>query len=461
MIADTVTVPKPLRIPTLADVQRRRAELLGLLSDPNQSGHSGELPDNEQELATPTAPPPAITPWPILADAAYYGVAGRAVRTIAPHTEADPAAILLQFLAAFGNMAGPAPHCVVESTRHNLNLFVILVGDSSKARKGTSWRHICRLFSEVDDLWIAHRVTSARLTADGLIHAVRDQEQATDRRLLVLSEEFAGVLHLLAREKGHLSPLLRCAWDSGNLHTLHRHRPLQATGAHISLIGHITQYELAHHLHRTEAHNGFANRCLWTAVRRSQCLPEGGNLTSDDFAGIAGELRRALNWIRSGTEHPPFTRDAHARELWNHRYPYLSHARAALFGAATSRAEAQVLRLSAIYAALDCSPVVSIPHLEAALAVWDYCSASAALLFIPIATDPIVDRIREALDASPAGLTRDQIRTLFHRHIRSERIDAALEQLTAEGNITSQKSQGRGRPSTLWSATEDADTTPD
>jgi hypothetical protein len=28
-------------------------------------------------------------------------------------------------------------------------------------------------------------------------------------------------------------------------------------------------------------------------------LPEGGSLTSDDFAGVAGELRRALNWIRS------------------------------------------------------------------------------------------------------------------------------------------------------------------
>jgi hypothetical protein len=461
MTAETVTVPKPLHVPTLADIQRRQEELLNLLADSLQESQPGELPGNHQEDPTPTAPPPAITPWPTLADAAYYGIAGRAVRTIAPHTEADPAAILLQFLAAFGNMAGPAPHCVVESTRHNLNLFVVLVGDSSKARKGTSWRHICRLFSEVDDQWIAHRVTAARLTADGLIHAVRDQEQPTDRRLLVLSEEFAGVLHLLAREKGHLSPLLRCAWDSGNLHTLHRHRPLQATGAHISLIGHITQYELAHHLHRTEAHNGFANRCLWTAVRRSQCLPEGGTLTSDDFAGIAGELRRALHWIRSATDHPPLARDPHARALWNHHYPYLSHARAALFGAATSRAEAQVLRLSAIYAALDCSPVVSLAHLQAALAVWDYCSASAALLFIPVATDPIVERIREALDASPGGLTRDQIRTLFHRHIRSERIDAALQQLTAEGSISSQKSQGKGRPSTRWSASEDADTTPD
>jgi hypothetical protein len=99
-----------------------------------------------------------------------------AIRTIAPHTEADPAAILLQFLAAFGNMVGPGPHCVVESTRHNLNLFVILVGDSSKARKGTSWRHICRLFSEVDDPWVAHRDAALeQLTAEGNITSQKSQ----------------------------------------------------------------------------------------------------------------------------------------------------------------------------------------------------------------------------------------------------------------------------------------------
>ena len=143
-----------------------------------------------------------------------------------------------------------------------------------------------------------------------------------------------------------------------------------------------------------------------------------------------------------------------ARRLWNDRYPRLSHARAGLLGAATSRAEAQVLCLSAIYAALDSSPIVTTSHLEAALAVWDYCSASAALIFVPAAGDPVVDRIREALDAAPDGLTRDQIRTLFQRHVRSDRIDAALEQLTTLGAITSQKSPGKGRPSTLWSATE-------
>jgi hypothetical protein len=45
------------------------------------------------------------------------------------------------------------PNCMVESTRHALNLFVILVGDSSKARKGTSWNLIANLFAAVDPSW--------------------------------------------------------------------------------------------------------------------------------------------------------------------------------------------------------------------------------------------------------------------------------------------------------------------
>ena len=346
--------------------------------------------------------------------AALHGIAGTVVRTITPHTEADPAAILLQFLVAFGNLVGPAPHCMVESTRHGLNLFVVLVGESSKARKGTSWRQICRLFSEVDEPWVSHRVTTARLSSSGLIHALRDEQPPTDRRLLLLSEEFASVLHVLGREKSHLSPLLRCAWDSGHLRTLDRHQPLQATGTHISLVGHITRSELAQHLHRSDAHNGFVNRCLWTCVRRSQCLPEGSSPNPDDLSALARELRRIVDWV-SHAEGKPFCRDQAARDLWIGGYETLSEARPGLYGAATSRAEAQVLRLSAIYAALDCSPVIEPPHLQAALAVWDYCSASAALIFHASTGDAVLDRIRLALDATPEGLTRKEIRSSLSR----------------------------------------------
>jgi hypothetical protein len=41
----------------------------------------------------------------------------------------------------------------------------VLVGESSKARKGTSWNQIRRLFAEVDHPWVAERVTTARFIA--------------------------------------------------------------------------------------------------------------------------------------------------------------------------------------------------------------------------------------------------------------------------------------------------------
>jgi hypothetical protein len=411
------------------------------------------------EQPDPPSPPPPLprdSGLPRLAAAALHGIAGAVVRTITPHTEADPAAILLQFLASFGNLVGPAPHCMVESTRHGLNLFVVLVGESSKGRKGTSWRQICRLFSEVDELWVNRRVTSARLSSSGLIHALRDEQPPTDRRLLLLSEEFASVLHVLGREKSHLSPLLRCAWDNGHLRTMDRHQPLQATGTHISLVGHITRHELAQHLHRSDAHNGFVNRCLWTVVGRSKCLPEGSSPKPDELSALARQLRRIVDWV-SNTENEPFCRDQAARDLWNRGYETLSEPRPGFYGAATSRAEAQVLRLSAIYAALDCSPVIKPPHHQAALAVWDYCSASAALIFHASTGDSVLDRIRRALDESPEGLTRKEIRALFHGHVSSERIDMALEQLTSQGLATNQSTAGRGRPATLWSGTEDSE----
>jgi hypothetical protein len=50
-------------------------------------------------------------PWPKLDPAALHGLAGDAVRLLEPHTEADPAGLLVCLLAAFGNAVGPGPPC--------------------------------------------------------------------------------------------------------------------------------------------------------------------------------------------------------------------------------------------------------------------------------------------------------------------------------------------------------------
>src|SRR5436189_281505 len=72
---------------------------------------------------------PLLWPEP-LGEAAFHGIAGEIVRSIEPHTEADPAALLLTLLAALGNLIGPGPYAQVEATRHGLNLFVAIVGPS-------------------------------------------------------------------------------------------------------------------------------------------------------------------------------------------------------------------------------------------------------------------------------------------------------------------------------------------
>ncbi len=354
---------------------------------------------------------------------------------------------------------------MVDATRHSLNLYLVLVGDSSKARKGTSWNQVARLFAEVDQPWLTTRITTARLTANALTHTLRNQQPPIDPRLLALSEEFATVLHTMKRSNVHLSSLLRTAWDGGHLPSLGPSRDPsvarsidpslassqhpQPTPTHFSLIAHITHRELAQNLPRAEAHNGFANRCLWAWVHRSNCLPEGGSLPTTDLLPIAHELRRALDWA-AATPEILFRRDAAARDLWQDRYSALSQLEPGLRGAATSRAEAQVLRLSALYAALDSTPVVGLSHLEAALAVWDYCYASAALLFGMSTGDPIADRIREAIEISSDGLSRYQITRLFHGHVEGPRIEAALETLVSVGALAAQTKPTAGRPSIRW-----------
>jgi hypothetical protein len=131
----------------------------------------------------------------------------------------------------------------------------------------------------------------------------------------------------------------------------------------------------------------------------------------------------------------------------------LSQARPGLYGAATSRAEAQVLRLSAIYAVLHYTPIIGLAHLHAALAVWDYCAASASLFFGTATGDHTTDRILEAINASTDGfLSRTQIGALFHGRLSSSRIEAALEQLVSLGAIYPSSQPSAGRPTTLWSA---------
>ena len=111
-------------------------------------------------------PPPPGWPPP-LDSAALHGLAGDIVREIGPHTEADPAALLTQYLVAFGSALGSGPHFMAEADQHRGNLFMAIVGTSAKGRKGASYGYIKRIFAAADEPWAKARVMEWPLLGRG------------------------------------------------------------------------------------------------------------------------------------------------------------------------------------------------------------------------------------------------------------------------------------------------------
>ena len=412
------------------------------------------------EQTTPPAPQaatgialPAPAGWPPPpANEAFHGLPGAIVDKIAPNTEADPVAILTQLLVCCGALIGRGAYFQVEATRHHPNQFLLLIGDSSRARKGSSLDHVTKLLTEADPAFPS-RLTTGLSSGEGLVWKVRDpnaQDPGTDdKRLLVIEPEFASVLKSTSREISTLSPTLRSAWDGRPLALLTRTAPARATDAHISIIGHITQTELRRHTTTVEIANGFMNRFVLASVRRVRLLPEGGNPDPLKDTGLTRYLATILKHAQTTGQ---LKLDAAARELWWHTYPQLTQPRDGLTGDLTARAEAHAIRLALIYTLLDGERRIQPQHLHAALALWDYAARSAAWALDQATGDPLAEHIHAALARSPNGLTRTQIRDLCQRNLPAEHVEHALHALAAAGRAQRQRTRTGGRPAELWTA---------
>jgi hypothetical protein len=389
--------------------------------------------------------------------AAYRGLIGEIVSRLEPETEADPVAILTQLLVAFGTAVGRGAYFEIEATRHHPHEFLLLVGESSRARKGTAWDHVRRVICEADPTLQA-RILTGLSSGEGLVWAVRDPAGSDpgvpDRRLLALEPEFVSVLKSAGREISTLSPTLRSAWDGRPLQLLTRTAPARSTEAHISLVGHITQAELHHHLTAVELANGLANRFVLCACRRTRLLPEGGN--SDPLAGT-GLIRMLGGAIRHARTAGRVRLDAQARELWHHAYTQLATAQpTGIAGALRARSEAHTIRLSLLYALADGERKINTEHLQAALALWDYAAHSATWALKGATGDPLAEQIHTALQAHPGGLTRSQINDTLQHNRPAEQIQRALNALALAGRVTRAQLPTAGRPAELWTAASPA-----
>jgi hypothetical protein len=394
--------------------------------------------ENRQDGPAPTAKREDKSLWshdlskkPTLDKEALHGLAGKIVHGIEPYTESHPAAVLTNILTAFGNVIGSNPHFKVEHTRHHLNLFIAQVGVSSKGRKGTGWSTPRYMFCRIDSAWGEKRIRGGLSSGEGLIYEVRDKRiekreikrgelkgeyeeyiadhGVDDKRLLCVEEEFSQALKVMSREGNILSPNIRAAWDGSRLAPMTKNSPIQATGAHISIIGHITRDELLRYLTSTEQSNGFANRFCWFFVERVRKIPNPQGCPDEKLSPLIEQLRDAVDFARKVGE---MRRDPEAETIWAEVYSELSEEKPGILGAMTARAEAQVMRLACLYALLDRSEVIRVNHLTAALALWDFSEKSTQFIFGDLLGDPVADRILKAVK-DQGEMSETEIRDLF------------------------------------------------
>ena len=433
-----------------------------------RAGGRGGLPESNGTPPQPPSPSPFDSP-------AFHGPAGDLVKLILPHSEADPKALLMQTLVAFGNALGRKAHFTAGADVHYFNLFVALVGDTCASKKGSSWSPISKFFEGVDSGWVKDHIGTGLLTGQGLIHLLRDKRRrkppggktgrgkasqetildplAEDKRFLSLEDEFVQVLLVMKLPGNILSSTLRKAWEGKKLESITKTNHEVATGTHVSIIGNITADELRLEMPAVQQSNGFVNRFLWLEVKGSKPLPFGGELASVDFGPLQERFQLALEFGQQDREIG-FDRDAAA--LWDRVYRHLWDARPGIAGKMLGRGCPQVRRLACLYAVLDESKLMRLKHLQAALAVWKWNEETVYSLFGGRTADPDANKILDILKDHPDGRTKSELYRDFGCNTKAERIQEALELLEREGLARQVREGNPGHPVTRWFATDPA-----
>ena len=371
-------------------------------------------------------------------------------------TEAHPAAIVAHLLVALGNVIGRAAHVRIAETPHYTNENLLIVGPTANGRKGESWHMAQVPFESCERDWL-DRSGGGLSSGEGLIHSVRDAHVSTDdegvrrtedrgvddKRLLVVEGEFANVLRQQKRDGNVLSEVIRDAWDGRPvLQRITKHAPIRATGAHVSIVGHITPSDLRTYLDLNSCSNGLLNRFWLIATHRVRVLSRPVPLPRGIRSAMAESMARAIDYGRS-TGELGMTDAAYA--LWEIYYPSLTRGRAGVLDDVLARGAQHVLRFATILAVWERARVIDAPHVESAKAWWDYAESSAAIIFRGRTGNAAADRILAGMEVGER-LSRSQVNErFFSGKLEAHRLTEALDLLEAMGAIERTKEPTQGR----------------
>ncbi|MFC7719709.1 DUF3987 domain-containing protein [Nonomuraea recticatena] len=332
---------------------------------------------------------------PVPDEIIYRGIIGDAVRLIDPHTEADPAAVFASGLTYFSQAVGPRPYVKQGGLKHPLILWALIVGNSSKGKKGESRRSIHSLFRQAfeeyfeddDSPFMMDGIPQSGAT---LVRTLAEQQEIATEELcvwdrpdgfpvLAFDEEWATVMQATKKDKP-LATYLRKLWEGKNKisHRISQNgKTVRATidKPHMCILGHITPEEMRLTLGQADIAGGTINRFLCFASEKSKKLPFGGGLDEKEQAKFALRLRR---FIERGQRVAAVEMTAEAAKYWVQLYDELDAMmeQGQEMEKWIGRAHPQVLRIAGLYALTTHEgvdpPKVTVDNFKSAMALLRY-----------------------------------------------------------------------------------------
>ena len=434
----------------IRDIFKRALDSAKLKDAENNKMHPTSL-ISRPKLVTTTDEPPAP---PIMDPKGFHGLLGKIAAAACENSEADPVAVCSYVLSRLGATIGRKVFQGIGDGELNARPFILVVGRSGKARKGTSEAFPNKLFNHTELTKITNlerlKVHSGGLSSgEGVGYALRDASEkldadnipvdkgVSDKRMLVIESEFVNVLSICKREGNTLSATIRNLWDGKDIEPLTKNNRWKASNPHCTIVAHITGHELIERLSSNDMANGFLNRFIVVYVSRKKLVPNPLRTDPALVESLSHELAKVLNFIdahSNDTESFEIKFEASAMDFWVSIYPDVSKERLGIEGMLLARSETYARMLAMIFALLDRSEVIKTEHLMAALAWVDFWIDSIRFIFrnqkqvIEHAkSTEHAEQILNLIFSSIKGLSRAEISDAFNRHLTKKQLDDAIQ----------------------------------
>lgn len=419
-----------------------------------------------------------VLPPPKLLPCALYGILEPMVNVASDKTEAVPAAVAINILARFAAIIGRTAHIQIGDQTRYLNFNALIVGPTSKGRKGTSAEMPAQLFRIAEWLNGPYTLPLQELTAlstgEGLVHRVRDpryddesgkckDKGVTDKRLICDVSEFGGTLTVAARKENTLTAVLRDAFDGRVLTIPTKTSFNRATGAHIVVVGSIPETELVKLLSQTDITNGLANRFAMFYSARTKLVPDPKPAPQEEMDRFAAHLKDAINQAMG--QHA-IVMDDEAKELWEVIYESLNEtAHDPSISKLLAREELYTRIFAALLTLINGETVITTRTLDAGMAWRHYWEETLNFVFSSSEKNENMKVMREFMDrivqvittlggkrVPHTDLTKKLTNNYSSNAIKKEHVKAALEFLQRESppRVIVETEETNGRPRNLY-----------